>query len=59
VKASVWECPRCVRGPAKSGTTVVRTLVSLMVPACPWCGQRFKPEYVVSADQGRGLIGDA
>ena len=41
-----WECP-CGTEPPKPGarTIPVRTIVSLMVPWCPWCKRAFREEY--------------
>ncbi len=48
--AVAWECP-CGREPSKRGSTVVplRTLVSLMQPACPFCGRKYEDEFRVKA----------
>lgn len=47
-----WECP-CGTEPPKRGRTAtpVRTVVSLMQPACPFCGRAYQPEYRRTAEK--------
>jgi len=43
-----WECPCGRRKPRPEMTTIpVRTIVSLMRPACPFCGRMFRDEFRV------------
>ncbi len=41
-----WECPCGHEEPKSRGAaTPVQTIVALREPYCPFCGQKYRPEY--------------